>query len=337
MRRESSRVCVSLAFRFGSPAYPHAEHILSSLFWVPFLCPALSLRAWISNPTEPPVREDVIGGIGMSRPNAFSKPHNPAHWTSVALHRDSLTTSTEDHSFLLPRDRRLAQRVLDCYFDNLNPHRPVFMRKEFMSQVDALYDSLDHPGGNGDGEEAKRRNETDMNMNVDGGGVGSGPSGTGTDGHGGIGGGLPGAGGGANKHKDLASDAGFLCSVYLVFALGTMAVRNRRAHGSDSGDGMEENWPSHEYFYDLALLLKPDLANSISTLQALILLHWYLYCEVRKLFFISFHFISCSVLFCSTLACTFMSQAGAAFSLASSNPGRIVIFSPGLGLWNMLY
>lgn len=83
-----------------------------------------------------------------------------------------------------------------------------------------------------------------------------------------------------DKYKDLVNDAGFLCSVYLVFALGTMAVRNRRVHGSENGDDVEEHWPSHEYFYDLALVLKPDLANSISTLQALILLHWYLYCEV---------------------------------------------------------
>lgn len=167
----------------------------------------------------------------MSRPNAFSKPHNPNHWTSVGLPRDSHS----EIQFLLPGDRRLAQRVLDCYFDNLNPHRPVFMRREFMNQIDALYDSLEP-------DEAKRRVKGD-------------------------------------KYKDLSNDAGFLCSVYLVFALGTMAVRNRHVHVS--GDDMFEPWPSHEDFYDLALVLKPDLANSISTLQALILLHWYLYCEVR--------------------------------------------------------
>lgn len=273
----------------------------------------------------------------MSRPNAFSKPHNPAHWTSVALHRDSLTTSTDNYNFLLPRDRRLAQRVLDCYFDNLNPHRPVFMRKEFMSQVDALYDSLDQPGGsgNGDVDETKRHNEADMNMNVDGGsgggGVGSGPTGTSADGNGGIGGagGLPGGVGGPNKYKDLASDAGFLCSVYLVFALGTMAVRNRRAHGSDSGDGMEENWPSHEDFYDLALLLKPDLANSISTLQALILLHWYLYCEVRGSLVLNSFSLFVSMLFSFPLLLCSGLAGLSCFFLASSNPGRIVIFSPG--------
>ncbi|KAF8311076.1 hypothetical protein DL93DRAFT_2061475, partial [Clavulina sp. PMI_390] len=135
------------------------------------------------------------------------------------------SSESSNYNFLLPRDRHLAQKVLDCYFDNLNPHRPVFMRDEFMEKVQALYDS----------------------------------------------------------------DAGFLCSVYLVFALGTMALRNRRGKEDEDEVGpyddpalfaaLEEHWPSHEDFYDLALALKTDLANSISTLQALILLHWYLYCE----------------------------------------------------------
>lgn len=264
------------------------------------------------------MREDVIGGIGMSRPNAFSKPHNPAHWTTVGLHRaapppSSFTNSfslggeqpgAHNFTFLLPRDRRLAQRVLDCYFDNLNPHRPVFMRGEFMKQVDALYDSLVDPAAYGQGHGHRGDEDVKMQMHAHAQAVGDETSGAGPSasasgsgsGSGPGGGSIGGNGnGGGSKYRDLANDAGFLCSVYLVFALGTMAVRNRRVHHNGTGSGAgagseadgdemsmwEEHWPSHEDFYDLALLLKPDLANSISTLQALILLHWYLYCEVR--------------------------------------------------------
>jgi len=79
------------------------------------------------------------------------------------------------------------------------------------------------------------------------------------------------------KHHDVTDDSGFLCCVYLIFALGTLCVQNRRIHQAER---VEENWPSHEEFYDLALALKPDLQNSISTLQALLILHWYLFTEV---------------------------------------------------------
>lgn len=81
------------------------------------------------------------------------------------------------------------------------------------------------------------------------------------------------------KHHDVTEDSGSLCCVYLIFALGTLCVQNRRIHQAER---VEENWPSHEEFYDLALALKPDLQNSISTLQALLILHWYLFTEVRK-------------------------------------------------------
>ncbi|ELU40180.1 fungal specific transcription factor domain-containing protein [Rhizoctonia solani AG-1 IA] len=39
------------------------------------------------------------------------------------------------------------------------------------------------------------------------------------------------------------------------------------------------DWPSHVLFFNLALRIKPDLRVTISSLQALILLHWYLYTE----------------------------------------------------------
>ncbi|KAH8977702.1 hypothetical protein EDB86DRAFT_3067616 [Lactarius hatsudake] len=57
-------------------------------------------------------------------------------------------------------------------------------------------------------------------------------------------------------------DPGFLCSVYLIFALGTLSELN---HPRD--------------FFQRALSIKPELRVTICSLQALILLHWYLYTE----------------------------------------------------------
>ncbi|KAJ7573922.1 fungal-specific transcription factor domain-containing protein [Mycena floridula] len=87
-------------------------------------------------------------------------------------------------------------------------------------------------------------------------------------------------------------DPGFLCSVYLVLALGTLSELNHRwvkldmetSAKGDNGGSMSKkllppDWPDHDEFFDRALLVKPDLLVTISSLQALILLHWYLYTE----------------------------------------------------------
>lgn len=81
-----------------------------------------------------------------------------------------------------------------------------------------------------------------------------------------------------SKYPDIAEDAGFLASVYLALALGSLCVENRRRHEAKQ---VEENWPSPEEFYDYALALKPYLRNTLPTLQALLALHWYLYVEHR--------------------------------------------------------
>lgn len=81
----------------------------------------------------------------------------------------------------------------------------------------------------------------------------------------------------ASRYPDVAEDGGFLCCVYLIFALGSLCIQNRRMHNSEH---VEESWPSPEEFYDYALALKPELQNTVSTLQALLILHWYLYTEV---------------------------------------------------------
>lgn len=88
----------------------------------------------------------------------------------------------------------------------------------------------------------------------------------------------------------VQDDPGFVCSLYLVLALGTLSELNHRASESAEGSHisqamikklMPSDWPEHDEFLDRALSVKPDLRVTISSLQALILLQWYLYTEVR--------------------------------------------------------
>ena len=91
-------------------------------------------------------------------------------------------------------------------------------------------------------------------------------------------------------------DPGHLCSLYIILALGTLSEINRQAMSEDhigkdlanslslaaAKKWMPPNWPDHEEFFERALAIKPSLRVTISSLQALILLHWYLYTEVRR-------------------------------------------------------
>lgn len=173
----------------------------------------------------------------MVRRRPYTTPHNPAHWTKTGLRHGSATTTgasagsgggvgfggasggsgagtgagaTAGFEFRLPRDRELTKMVLNSYFDYLNTHRPVFIQSEFMTQINSLYDALDAL----DPSSALGRMSSAASRPL----------------------------------PEIASDAGFLCSVYLVFALGTMAVRNRRLHANDSRPD-DLPWPSHEEFF----------------------------------------------------------------------------------------
>ncbi|EEB99594.1 hypothetical protein MPER_00698 [Moniliophthora perniciosa FA553] len=91
-------------------------------------------------------------------------------------------------------------------------------------------------------------------------------------------------------------DPGFICSLYLVLALGTLSELNYRSSQVDDDNTKDDSnaplspavtrklmpldWPQHEDFFEMALAVKPELKVTISSLQALILLHWYLYTEV---------------------------------------------------------
>lgn len=87
-------------------------------------------------------------------------------------------------------------------------------------------------------------------------------------------------------------DPGFVCSMYLILALGTLSELNHKATLVDNAIKspgttpistkklMPSGWPEHYEFFERALAVKPHLRVTITSLQALLLLHWYLYTEV---------------------------------------------------------
>lgn len=93
--------------------------------------------------------------------------------------------------------------------------------------------------------------------------------------------------------KNVQHDPGFMCSMYLILALGTLSELNHKASAMDdtpkapSGSPiltkrlLSVDWPEYYDFFERALVVKPHLRVTVSSLQALILLHWYLYTEVR--------------------------------------------------------
>jgi len=83
-------------------------------------------------------------------------------------------------------------------------------------------------------------------------------------------------------------DQGFICMLYLVLALGTLNDVNHHANRESPSASpifrkrpMPEGWPEHGEFFEWGLFYKPEIQATTSALQALILLHWYLYTEVH--------------------------------------------------------
>jgi hypothetical protein len=177
-------------------------------------------------------REDLaVGSHGLSsgRDRQILFSDDPVKWKQVVVAVDRGTA----FKVSLPHDRQMVERVVDAYFERLNPHRPIFLRHDFEQILEGLYD------------------------------------------------------GKAQHH-----DPGFLCSMYLIFGLGSLSelnhcmferdgVRNNSDQIPAIGELMGSGWPKHEEFFDCALLVEPSLHVTVSSLQALTLFHWYLYSEVR--------------------------------------------------------
>lgn len=194
-------------------------------------------------------REDMAvgsGGLTSGRDRQHSNigdypPQEPDLWLNVHVRVNAV--SHQLVSIWLPRDRLMMAQVVEQYFSKLNIHRPVFARHEFDEALDMLYEQ----------EHAKMRPE-----------------------------------------ETAVYDPGFVCSLYLVLALGTLSLLSHKAADQDRLNGDNEittigtipksllpgEWPEHGEFFNRALIVKVDLRVTVSSLQALILLHWYLYIEV---------------------------------------------------------
>ncbi|KAG8907998.1 hypothetical protein FRB99_001164 [Tulasnella sp. 403] len=156
-------------------------------------------------------------------------------------------------AFRLPRNRELTQYVVEKYFERLNCHRPVFIPEEFNVGLSALYESLDDDTHNRAHSPQARIHPSRPNR-------WSNPP--------------------ASVSLNPEDDPGFLCSVYLILALGRLCIDNEHMHeGKEGVPEIMKDYPTHEEFFELALAVKPDLRVTISSLQALILLQWYLYTE----------------------------------------------------------
>ncbi|KAH0833134.1 hypothetical protein J3R83DRAFT_12131 [Lanmaoa asiatica] len=91
--------------------------------------------------------------------------------------------------------------------------------------------------------------------------------------------------------ENIQHDPGYVCSIYLILALGTLSELNHKATLVDNGLKSPSDtpistkkllpieWPEHYEFFERALAVKPHLRVTITSLQALILLQWYLYTE----------------------------------------------------------
>ncbi|KAJ3809367.1 fungal-specific transcription factor domain-containing protein, partial [Lentinula aff. lateritia] len=161
-------------------------------------------------------------------------PRDTAKWRVVSVFRSQHFSSTPSMDIWIPNDRNTLLEIVDVYFTQLNPHRPVFFRHQFLESLNQLYDE------------------------------------------------------GASSRPVF--DPGFICSLYLVLALGTLSELNRSGYQAKSatttsdtgGSRLPADWPAHDEFFDRALAVKPELRVTLSSLQALILLHWYLYAEACR-------------------------------------------------------
>ncbi|KAH7341956.1 fungal-specific transcription factor domain-containing protein [Rhizoctonia solani] len=201
------------------------------------------------------IREDlaVEGYISGQLPEGHAPPVlNPSHWQHSRIMRSTKPGAQPEPpvEVWLPYDQARAFKIVDVYFRNLEMSRPIFIRREFIASLRALYRLVGGgpPISYQEAIEGEDPPQDERSHNF------------------------------ASYLSTVHDDPGFLCSVYLVFALGTLSETNHLMHDNPEAPPPTD-WPSHVLFFNLALRIKPDLRVTISSLQALILLHWYLYTE----------------------------------------------------------
>jgi len=160
--------------------------------------------------------------------NNGSSPLQERHWQKRHFKKGVLPSpsqtavTSELEWFWLPKNRTIANHLIDMYFKRLNFHRPIFEKDDFKRRFDALYSS----------------------------------------------------------DTVTMDDPGFICSMYLILALATLSELHQPRKEAAWIAELKADWPTHEDLLSRALIIKPELRVTMSSLQALLLLHWYLYSEV---------------------------------------------------------
>lgn len=79
---------------------------------------------------------------------------------------------------------------------------------------------------------------------------------------------------------DARNDPGFISAFLYILALGTMSELNHKlASGGNQPPPVPPTWPTYDEFFLRAMGSRPDWRMTLSSLQAAVLLHWYLYTD----------------------------------------------------------
>ncbi|KZP00658.1 hypothetical protein CALVIDRAFT_283840 [Calocera viscosa TUFC12733] len=189
---------------------------------------------------DPALMDDIVEDQWLSRP--IQRPDRPG----------KSPTDKDKHKVFLPKNRTEVARLVDVYFQRLNHLRPVFSsRAWFDNKLREEYELIDRWNAFGTlvdttakpkppPEKTKRRRR-------------------------------------GKKDEEREDDPGFLCSVYLILALSRMAdIASDRQEAKRSD---MKHFPVPAHFFKRAVQSKAELRVTISSLQALILMQWYLYTE----------------------------------------------------------
>ncbi|KAG8771417.1 hypothetical protein FRC15_003424 [Serendipita sp. 397] len=150
---------------------------------------------------------------------------HPRLWHSRPFKRGALPSpsfsTSEMNTVWLPSNHKIANHMVEKYFERLNFHRPIFEKGNFLRRFELLY----------------------------------------------------------STDAVTTDDVGFICSTYLILALATLSELHQPEQDADWVSELKAEWPTHEELFSRALVVKPELRVTISSLQALLLLQWYLYSE----------------------------------------------------------
>ncbi|KAL1728187.1 fungal-specific transcription factor domain-containing protein [Schizophyllum commune] len=196
-------------------------------------------------------------GAFLHTPAGFdpaAPPRDLSKWVAVSVPpEDDAPPGAQPKQLYLPADIRTVRHVMDVYFDRLNVHRPVFERAEFDDRVIQLYAGIE-------GAETLRAprpatEEPDTRP------------------------GDPPQVEARTSQIDARNDPGFISAFLYILALGTMSELNNKLTSGDQPLPVPPTWPQYDEFFLRAMATRPDWRMTLSSLQAAVLLHWYLYTD----------------------------------------------------------